>query len=469
MRKLTITAAAVGALALLASPPARADLQAVSKAMGAPQNVQIWGSGLTYGIGQAYKAGMPWPRMNLVKYTRTDDYAGASLGYDTTVVRADQLGGTAVPQRGEFRRAGGVAGDRAWIINYPAPETVMAAATPLQHDLWISPHGIVQAAIAGKAKMDGQSFWIDQPGKFKAKATVDRDNLVTRVESWMDNPVLGDMAVVTTYSDYREHGGVRFPARIMQSAGGFPVLDLTVTEVKVNAGGVAAPAQIAAVPSEVKLDRAADGVWFVSGGSHNSVVVEMRDHAVLIESPLGDGRANPVLKAVKDALPGKPIRYVVASHHHFDHSGGLRAAAAEGAIIVMPEASKGYFERAYAAPRTINPDTLAKSGKSARFETFAGNKHVISDGTRTVELHLIQNNVHADGYVMVYLPTEKVMVQADSFSPRAPITQTPAFVNPATKNLWDNVEWLNLKVETLLPLHGRMVKVDELKLEAGVR
>ena len=468
MRKHTITAAAAGAAALLFSSAAWADLQDVARAMGSPQSIQVWGSGLSYGIGQAYKPGMPWPRMNLTKYSRTDDYAGKSLGYDTTVVRADQLGGTAVPHRGEFRRAGGVSGDRAWIINYPVSDSVQAPAVSLQHDLWTSPHGIVQAAIAAKAKVENSSFWIDQPGKFKAKATIDRDNLVTQVDSWMDNAVLGDMLVVTTYSDYRDHGGVRFPNRITQTAGGHLVLELTVSEVKVNAGGIAVPAQIAAVPNEVKLDRAADGVWFISGGSHNSVAVEMRDHVVLFEAPLGDGRANAVMNAVKAALPGKPIRYVVPSHHHFDHSGGLRAAAAEGAAIVLPEMSKGYFERAYMNTHLINPDSLAKSGRSARFETY-GDKHVLSDGTRTLELYLIKNNLHSDGYVLGYLPKEKIIIQADAFSPRAPITQTPAVINPSTKNLWENVEANNMQVDTVLPLHGRMVNVQELKLEAGVR
>src|SRR4051812_27886554 len=146
MRKLTMTAAAAGAAAPLASSAAWADLQDVARAMGSPQSIQVWGSGLSYGIGQAYKTGMPWPRMNLTKYSRTDDYAGRALGYDTTVVRADQLGGTAVPARGEFRRAGGVSGDRAWIVNYPVSDSVQAAAVPLQHDLWTSLHGIVQAA-----------------------------------------------------------------------------------------------------------------------------------------------------------------------------------------------------------------------------------------------------------------------------------------------------------------------------------
>jgi glyoxylase-like metal-dependent hydrolase (beta-lactamase superfamily II) len=469
MRKLHIAvAAAVGAAALLASPAARADLQDVAKAMGTPQTLQYAGSGLSYGIGQAYKPGMPWPRMNLVSYSRTDDYAGAAQNYDYTLVRADQLGGTAVPQRGEFRRAGGVSGDHAWIVNYPAPDAVQAAAVPLQHDLWIAPHGIVHAALAGKATMDGPTFAIGQPGKFKAKATVDGQNLVTKVESWIDNAVLGDMAVVTTYSDYKDYGGIKFPGRVNQSMGGFTVLELTIADVKVNPGAVAAPAQIGAVPNDVKLEKAAEGVWFVSGGSHNSAIIEMRDYVILYEAPLGDGRTNAVIKATKEALPNKPIRYAVASHHHFDHSGGLRAAAAEGAIIVVPEMSKAYFEQAYANPRTLNPDSLAKSGKPVKFETY-GDKHVISDGARTLELHLFKNNVHADGYVLGYLPKEKIIIQADSFSPRAPVTQTPSFINPATKNLWENIVALKLDVDTVLPLHGRMVKVDELKTEAGVR
>ncbi len=473
MRTLhTMTAAPMLAAALLASPwtvgTARADLAEVAKAMGSPQTLQVSGSGLYYGLGQAYKAGMPWPRMNLVRYSRTDDYAAGAQSYDYTLVRADQLGGTAVPQRGEFRRAGGVAGEQAWIVNYPAPEPVAAFATPLQHDLWVAPHGIVHAALAAKVAMDGASFAIDKPGKFKAKATVGADNLVATVESWIDNAVLGDMAVVTTYADYKDFGGIKVPTRINQSMGGFPVLELAIADVKVNPGSVTAPAQIGATPNEVKLEKAADGVWFIAGGSHNSAAIEMRDYVILYEAPLGDGRANAVIKAVKEAIPGKPIRFVVASHHHFDHSGGLRAAAAEGATIVLPEMSKAYFEQAYAAPRTLNPDSLAKSGKGVTFETYA-DKHTISDGSRSLELYLFKNNVHADGYVLGYLPKEKIIIQADSFSPRAPVTQTPSFINPATRNLWENIQARKLEVDTVLPLHGRMVKVDELKLEAGVR
>ena len=229
---------------------------------------------------------------------------------------------------------------------------------------------MVKAALADKAPMRGSTFEIAREGRFRARVTVNAQNLVETVESWIDNPVLGDMAVVTRYSDYKDHAGVKLPSRIVQSMGGFPVLELDVTEAKVNAASIAVPSPIARPAIEVTVDKAADGVWFLHGGSHHSIAIEMRDHVVLFEAPLGDGRVNPVLEAVKKTVPGKPIRYVVATHHHFDHSGGLRAAAAEEATLVVPEGSRAFYEQAYAAPRTLNPDRLAKSGKPVKFETF---------------------------------------------------------------------------------------------------
>jgi hypothetical protein len=130
--------------------------------------------------------------------------------------------------------------------------------------------------------------------------------------------------------------------------------------------------------------------------------------------------------------------------------------------------AKGFFEQAYAAPRTLNPDRLARSGKTAKFEAI-GDKHTLSDGSRTLELHVLRDNQHADGFIIGYLPKEKILMVADAFSPRAPITAVPAFLSPVTGNLWQNLQRLKLDVDTVLAMHGRMVKVQELRLEAGVR
>lgn len=463
MDKSAITAAAV-ALMLVAGP-AYADLDAVNRAMGAPTTVEITGMGQFHSIGQAFRPGLPWPKQNLIRYSRMDDYASGASSVDYVLTRGDMLGGGAIPLVGQARTTGGVAGERGWMM--AGSQAIQAPATQRQHDLWTAPHGIVRAALADKATFKDNSFEIVRDGKFRARATVNAENLVERVESWIDNPVLGDLALVTTFYDYKDYGGVKFPSRIIQTAAGLPAMDLVVNEVKVNAGPVAVPAEIAPAANEVKVDKAADGVFFIHGGSHHSVAIEMRDHIVLFESPLGDGRANGAIRAAKEAIPGKPIRYAVATHHHFDHSGGLRAAAAEGATLIVHETARAYFEQVYAKPRTISPDTLAKSGKTAKFETV-GDMRVLTDGERAVELHVLKDSQHADGFIVGYLPKEKILIVADAFSPRAPVTRRPDYINPVTRNLWDNLERLNITaIDTVLPIHGRMVKAEELRLEAG--
>jgi glyoxylase-like metal-dependent hydrolase (beta-lactamase superfamily II) len=278
---------------------------------------------------------------------------------------------------------------------------------------------------------------------------------------------MGDTDVVTQYSDYKDYSGVKFPSRIRQSQGGSPVLDVQVSDVQVNpASDIAVPELVRAAAERAVAEKAAEGVWFIGGGSHNSVAIEMKDHIMLVESPLYDGRAAAVLAEVKRVIPGKAIRYVVNSHHHFDHAGGLRTAVADGATVVASAKAAPYFQRVLSNPNRINPDLLAKSGAAVKVEGVDG-KRVYSDGARAVEVHLIGQSVHADGFIMVYLPKEKLLVQADAYTPLPPGTAPPATPNANHLNLISNIEGLRLSVDRILPLHGRMVPLGELYTTAG--
>jgi glyoxylase-like metal-dependent hydrolase (beta-lactamase superfamily II) len=115
----------------------------------------------------------------------------------------------------------------------------------------------------------------------------------------------------------------------------------------------------------VDAETIAPGVSYLRGGSHHSVAIEMRDHVVLVEAPLGEARSVALLAKLTELAPQKPLRYVVNTHHHFDHSGGLRTMVNQGATVVTQELNRPFYETAWAAPRTLGPDALSKSGKGA--------------------------------------------------------------------------------------------------------
>ncbi len=461
------------------TPDVQTVLSRADAAMGGTdlKTIRFAGSGTGATFGQAYQPGMAWPKITYSSFSRTDDYENAALREDAARSRAEATGGGAVPAMGagEQRTTGMLRGTDAWNMVGPAPLPAALAAPARVHDLWTSPHGVLKAALKNNPSvetrsLDGQVFKavsFTQPGYFTATAFINADNLVERVESVQPNPVLGDMPVVTRYSDYKDFAGVKFPMRIRQSMAGFEVLDLNVSEVQANLPvAIEVPALVKTASERVTAEKAAEGVWFLAGGSHNSVAIEMKDYLILVESPLYDGRAAPVIAEARKLGASKGVRYVISSHHHFDHAGGLRTAAAEGAEIVASAQARAYYERILANPNRISPDALEKSGKKATVSGVEG-KRVFTDGTRVVELYYIEGSPHADGFMMVYLPAEKLLIEADAYTPGAPGATPAAQPSELNLNLVQNIERLKLDVERILPLHGRMVAFSELQAAVG--
>jgi hypothetical protein len=445
-------------------------------AMGNVQSVRYEGTGRMGAVGMNWNPTGPWHFTRLDRYVRTIDYAARSSREDITRNQENppMLGGEA-PFVDEIREGRHVSGLYAW--NQPAAGSppseaavarpAVAAAAERQLQIWLTPHGFLKAAAKHHAtvqtKRDGGkpvTVLTFAAGVHRFVGTIDSRNLVTKVQAWIPNAVLGDMPVDTTYSDYKAFGRMHFPTHIVQEQGGHVTLDLTVASAQANPANAADEAPEAArtttlPPVQVITEKLGEGIWLLRPG-HNSVLVEFKDYVVVIEAPEEEPRSQAVIAEVKKLVPNKPIRYVMNTHHHFDHSGGLRTYVAEGAAVITHEGNKAFYEWAWKQPRTLEPDDLAKHPREATFVTYK-TKYVLTDGTRSLEVHLTVGDNHDEFLSFAYLPKEKILVEADDWSDWY---ATPLSL-PLWNNLLGNLQRLKLDVETLVPLHGKAASMTE--------
>ena len=439
----------------LMSPDAKSVVSSAQKAMGSPKSIQYSGTGMNAFFGQALSAGKEWPRRDMTSYTRTINYDQKAASDDMTFAQ---------PVFGGQHQVTLVSGDKAWNMgpNGPAPQMAQAEARQLQ--IWLSPHGFLKgAADAPDATLkqgDGGLKMVSFKalGKYTVTGTIDGQDMVTKVQTMVADSVLGDMPVVTNYSDYKDFNGVKFPTKILQTQGGFAVWDVTINNVQPNAAAdlaVPEPVQSASIPPvKVETTKMADGVWFLSGGSHHSLVLDFNDYIVVVEGPLNEARSMAVLEEAKKLVPGKPVKYLISTHHHFDHSGGLRTYVAEGATIVTHESNKAYFEKTFRTPATLVPDMQAKSPKPATIEGVT-DKWVVTNGKKSLEVYATQGDTHTDELLVVYLPAQRILVEAHSYSPGPPNAPLPSAVPPNATTLYNNIQRLKLNVATIAPIHGR--------------
>ncbi|MBI3050519.1 MAG: MBL fold metallo-hydrolase [Acidobacteria bacterium] len=487
---------------------AQAVLQAAAQAMGTNtlRCVTYTGAGYVGLVGQNYDIRDDWARVELASFTRTINFEQRAAREERVIRQGSYpaRGGGGIPIQGEQRQIQLVSDKFAWNVQGTNTVPQPAAAELRQLDLWLNPHGFIKAAMAPGANpilitryesgaLGGLSsvpmrrlniISITVLGKYRVNGTINDQNLVERVQTWIPNPVRGDMNQEGEYSQWRDVSGVKFPGNFHHHTdwddetqppnynGGHNSLTFNVKDLRVNDCGepitVPQEAQKATIPPvQVQTTKLAEGVYYLAGQSHHSVAVEFRDFTVLVEAPQNEPRALAVIEATYKAIPNKPIRYVVNSHHHFDHLGGIRTAFHEGATIVTHHSNRDFYKQEVLtyAPRTLEPDRLSlhpptEFAEGYQLETIQM-KGTISDGTRNLDIYYVQGSPHAEGMVMAYLPRERILIEADIFTPPAAGAQMPATPPPAAVNLYDNIRAYRLDVQTIAPLHGRVVPFAE--------
>lgn len=442
----------------------------VASTMGAANLESITYSGWAWSIRNSFMqtphASPPWPwRDEITDYRRTIDLnAPASLAQGDTFAMNLFL---APPTEGTY------------VQNVPADQSSWAQ----QLEIWLTPWGFIEGAQANGVEMDTQTMngmeytvlsWQSPASqtspsgmRYTVNGYIGDDNLIARTETWVEHPFMGDFHVVQVYDDYRRFDGVMVPTEIEQRRGGGGVFGVVVTDASANPTNLAAlmtPPETSGggfggggggTPPTDIVEELADGVWLITGG-YVSLVVEFDDHLLVFESGQSEARGEQILAEAKQ-LSDKPIRYIVNSHPHSDHTAGLVPFMREGATLVTHENNVNFLSMALGTPRTL----LGEAALNPQVEGVEG-VGIYEDGTMRVELHSVPNR-HSDGMLVAVLPAQGIMFQADFTLPQ-PGAEANMFVKTLANYVADN----DVQFERYLAVHAANVPQSRADLLATI-
>ena len=433
--------------------------------------LRIEGSGNNFRVGQNRTPDAAVPTAAVESYTVEADLRNHRMRWEiasanfagrvnTAVTAMDGDVAFNVGQDGA-RRAGAMVAKERHTEYYHHPLTLLQVA------LAEAEEGM--AATVGNLRQERGDDVVDitTPDGSELTLHVDPESRqVVRIRSRAYNSNLGDVEAATAFRDYAAAGGLMLPGAITRTVDRQPISVLRVSHtVDADVGDLAAPADVASAPepgppaANVTEEELADGVWLLAGQSHHSVLVELPEYAVLVEAPQHDTRTLAAIARARELVPDKPLSHVVNTHHHFDHSGGIRAAVAEGLTVITHETNRALFEELTSRPHTIMADQLARQPAELMLETVAGDDtYELGEGRRVMQVFRMGDNPHADGALVVYLPAERMLIQADMFIPGVggEFAETAAVLLQAIQDR-------NLRVDRLVPIHGAVMALSDLE------
>jgi glyoxylase-like metal-dependent hydrolase (beta-lactamase superfamily II) len=432
---------------------AKSVVEAASKAMGVVgmKSITISGGAANGNFGQSRTISFGLASTSIRNYVRTIDFT--------------------VPAS----HASGIAQPPAAVRGGPLPPTgvyeqMITPATPAwaqQMQIWATPWGFLIGAAANNAtvksqKIDGVQYkavtWSPaqkSPSGLPYKLTgyIDADNLVARVETWVEHPLMGDLHQEFFYSGYQSFAGLMAPAKVSQKQIGMETFVAAIYHAQANPAELARlmdgpppPAPPPPLPPAAS-EKLADGIYRITGG-YVSLAIEFKDHVVVLEGGQSEARGLAVIAETKKLFPAKRIKYVVCTHPHFDHSSGLPPFVAEGATILVDDNGKFFTQASLDTPRTLAGDVMAKSKKKAKVDGVFEQME-LKDETRSLMLYHVDKLEHSDSMLIAYLPKEKILFTADFNAPR---DGQP--VSPSIATLMANLDRLAIDFERHVTVHA---------------
>jgi glyoxylase-like metal-dependent hydrolase (beta-lactamase superfamily II) len=461
------------------APPEQQFLNDALRAVGgrsrieAAKTILIEGDGVNYNLGQDMKPEAATQQFAITGFVRKIDVAN----------RRQRLEQTRTPKFAYFQgpqpqtQIQAVDGDVAFNVNPAGEPSRVAAQAELDRRIEWYHHPITalrSAASSATSVSNVRTIGTDVRqadftlGDKQWTMTIDAAGLPLSISSRSAHPNLGDVVMTTTFADYQDTNGIKLPARLTGKVDEFTTWEISATRQSIDTdlGDLAAPSAVAAKPASpaapnVTVQPLGKGVWLLSGQSHHSAVIEFADHLMLIDAPQSEARTLAVIARAKALVPNKPLNQLVTTHHHFDHTAGLRAAVYSGLTVITHAGNKEWVEHMARRPHTIQPDMLAKNVSRISVETVESAREY-KDRSMIVLLYHVAGNPHSDTMLMAYIPRDRILVEVDAFSPGSA-------VNPYAANLLENIQKLNLRVDTIVPLHGAIGPFAELVKVAGAK
>ena len=481
MRKRTghLKVAYIGVVTVIAGcTPATPEQQFVNDAMAAlggrsrveaVKTLTIEGEGVNYNLGQDMKPEAATQQFAISGYQRQIDVANGRQRVAQT--RTPKFLYFQGPQPQTQILA--LDGEIAFNVNPKGESSRLAALaeTDRRHDLYHHPLKLLRSTLDPKTTIAGvRGTGNARQADIKTAAgplvtlTIDAAGVPLSISSRAYHPNLGDVVMTTAFGDWQDVNGLKLPGRFTTKVDDFTTTEIRASKQTVDAevGALRAPAAVVngpgplpgPPPSNVVAESIGKGVWFLAGQSHHSVLVEFTDHLLLIDAPQSEARTLAVIAKAKSLVPNKPLTELVTTHHHFDHTAGLRAAIAEGMTVITQAGNKAWAENMARRPHTIQPDTLARN--ATRLEVIGvDDTHELKDQLNTVVLYHVAGNPHSDTMLMAYLPRDRVIVEVDAYAPGGTYF-------PYAANLLENIQKRNLRVDKIVPLHGAIGPFAEL-------
>lgn len=431
------------------------------------KTLTIEGEGEAPNLGQNITPDAPLPVWKVTEFRRKIDLANLRT-------RVEQVRTAQFLFAGETRQKldEGIDGDVGYNVRADGMITRTGVSVVRDRRLEILQHPIVliRAALDGKVKPSNLRTANDTE---QVDVTTESGEVLTltldaatktplRVATISDNPNLGDVLIETSFGDYQTVAGLKIPKHLDTRIDKYPQFDLRVTRniVDGDTADLAAPGEVKnislppAAAITVTAKEVSKGIWWLAGsGNHRSVVFEFADHLVLFEAPASEARTKAVIDTARTLRPEKPLTHVIVSHHHFDHSGGLRAAVAEGLTVITYRGNVDLFKELVARKHSIVPDALERNPKPLKIEPV-DDESTLKDSAMEVRLYHLKENPREGTNLFAYVPRDGMIIQADMYD-------SGWLQHPWGDNFAYNVALRKLNVRLDVPVHGEIQTYDE--------